>query len=201
MNSKQNILKTLGANETKIKSFGVRSLSLFGSSARDQDSPASDLDFVVEFERKSFDAYMDLKFFLEDLFGKPVDLVLADGIKPRLRSVILREAILPRDFEVYLEDIRQAIGKIRSYTEGLTRDSFDRDDKTIDAVIRNLEIIGEAAKMVPESVRANYLSVEWKKIAGLRDILAHQYFEVDLDIIWDILTNKLPELERQINAF
>ncbi len=108
---------------------------------------------------------------------------------------------MPRDFEVYLEDIRQAIGKIRSYTEGLTRDSFDRDDKTIDAVIRNLEIIGEAAKMVPESVRANYPSVEWKKIAGLRDILAHQYFEVDLDIIWDILTNKLPELERQINAF
>ena len=93
MNSKQNILKTLGANETKIKSFGVRSLSLFGSSARGQDSRASDLDFVVEFERKSFDAYMDLKFFLEDLFGKPVDLVLADGIKPRLRSVILREAI------------------------------------------------------------------------------------------------------------
>ena len=64
-----------------------------------------------------------------------------------------------------------------------------------------IQIIGEAANMVPESVRANYPSVEWKKIAGLRDILAHQYFEVDLDIIWDILTNKLPELERQINAF
>src|SRR5713226_7012821 len=85
---------------------------------------------------------------------------------------------MPRDFEVYLEDIRQAIGKIQSYTVGLTRDAFDQDDRTIDAVIRNLQIIGEAAKMVPESVRANHPTVAWKKIAGLRDILAHQYFEV-----------------------
>jgi predicted nucleotidyltransferase len=92
-NSKKEILNTLGANEAKIKSFGVRSLSLFGSSVRGEDKPESDLDFVVEFEKKSFDAYMDLKLFLEELFDRPVDLVLADGIKPRLRAAILREAI------------------------------------------------------------------------------------------------------------
>ena len=94
---------------------------------------------------------------------------------------------MPRDFEVYLEDIRQAIAKIQSYTVGLTRDMLDQDDRTIDAVIRNLQIIGEAAKAIPDSIRAGYPNVEWKKIAGLRDILAHQYFEVDLDIIWDVL--------------
>jgi uncharacterized protein with HEPN domain len=105
---------------------------------------------------------------------------------------------MPRDFEVYLEDIRQAISKIQNYTAGLTRDAFDQDDKTIDAVIRNLQIIGEAAKVIPESVRAAYPNVEWKKIAGLRDILAHQYFEVDLDIIWDVLQSKLPELDREL---
>jgi len=92
-NKNQEILKILGANQTKIKSFGVRSLSLFGSSARGEETSASDLDFVVEFEKKSFDSYMDLKLFLEDLFDRPVDLVLADGIKPRLRATILREAI------------------------------------------------------------------------------------------------------------
>ncbi len=92
-NSKKEILKALGANEAKIKSFGVRTLSLFGSSARAEDTSESDLDFVVEFEKKSFDSYMDLKLFLEDLFDRPVDLVLADGIKPRLRATILREAI------------------------------------------------------------------------------------------------------------
>jgi len=107
---------------------------------------------------------------------------------------------MPRDFEVYLEDIRQAIGKIQSYTVGLTRNAFDQDDRTIDAVIRNLQIIGEAAKAIPDSIRAGYPNVEWKKIAGLRDILAHQYFEVDLDIIWDVLQNKLPELDRELGA-
>ena len=91
--SKQEILNTLSANEEKIKSFGVRSLSLFGSSARGDGTSESDLDFVVEFEKKSFDSYMDLKLFLEELFDRPVDLVLADGIKPRLRAAILREAI------------------------------------------------------------------------------------------------------------
>ena len=105
---------------------------------------------------------------------------------------------MPRDSEVYLEDILQAIGKIRKYTAGLTRNDLDQDEKTLDAVIRNLEIIGEAAKMVPESVRVSYPAIEWRKIAGLRDILAHQYFEVDLDIIWDIIQNKLPELDKQL---
>jgi predicted nucleotidyltransferase len=89
----QEILEILGANGATIKSFGVRSLSLFGSSARNEHTSQSDLDFVVEFEKKSFDSYMDLKFFLEELFERRVDLVLADGIKPRLRAVILKEAV------------------------------------------------------------------------------------------------------------
>jgi uncharacterized protein with HEPN domain len=89
--------------------------------------------------------------------------------------------------------------RFQNYTTGLTREAFAQDNKTLDAVIRNLEIIGEAAKMVPESIRANYPTIEWKKIAGLRDILAHHYFEVDLEIIWDILQNKLPTLSRELS--
>src|SRR5204863_9509387 len=92
-NNKKEILETLSANEGKIKSFGVGSLSPFGSYVRGENTLTSDLDFVVEFEKKSFDAYMDLKLFLEELFHRPVDLVLADGIKPRLRAGILAEAI------------------------------------------------------------------------------------------------------------
>ena len=72
---------------------GIRDVRVFGSVARGDAREGSDLDFVVEFERKSFDAYMDLKLFLEGLFGCRIDLVLADGIKPRLKPVILDEAV------------------------------------------------------------------------------------------------------------
>jgi len=91
--SREKILKILEENQNTIRSYGVKRLGLFGSCARGECSEASDLDFVVEFDKKSFDLYMDLKAFLEDLFGCQVDLVLADTIKPRLRTTILEEAV------------------------------------------------------------------------------------------------------------
>jgi predicted nucleotidyltransferase len=90
---RNDILKTLEENRDAILGFGVRSLALFGSAARGQATPDSDLDFVVDFENKSFDAYVDLKGFLEGLFECRIDLVVFDAIKPRLRPVILSEAI------------------------------------------------------------------------------------------------------------
>ena len=78
--------------------FGVRRLGIFGSYARDEQTGASDMDFLVEFESATFDNYFDLKFFLEDLFGRPADLVFADTIKPRIRSAILEETIYAQGF-------------------------------------------------------------------------------------------------------
>lgn len=91
--SREDILRALKENRKAIRALGVRRLALFGSFARNEATRASDLDFVVELERKSFDAYMDLKTFLEKLFGCRVDLVLAEVIKPRLRRPILEGAI------------------------------------------------------------------------------------------------------------
>ena len=105
---------------------------------------------------------------------------------------------MPRDYKVYLDDILEASTKIRDYTSGLTLEGFRSDTKTLDAVVRNLEVIGEAAKKVPDDVRSRYPDVEWKKIAGLRDILIHEYFGIDVNIIWDILKNKLPHLDEQV---
>ncbi len=93
MVNKEYILERLRKNQGKISSFGVKRLALFGSFAADTASETSDLDFLVEFEKNSFDAYMGLKHFLEDLFQRPVDLVLPDTIKPRLKPQILSEAI------------------------------------------------------------------------------------------------------------
>lgn len=91
--NRKSVIRALEENREVIRRFGVRGLGLFGSAARGESTSASDLDFVVEFERKSFDAYMDLKEFLENLFSCRVDLVLADTIKPALRESILREKV------------------------------------------------------------------------------------------------------------
>ena len=82
---------------------------------------------------------------------------------------------MPRDSSVYLEDILEAIARIRRYTRGLSREAFADDERTLDAVVRNLEVIGEAVKQLPADVRSREPAVAWQKIAGLRDILIHQY--------------------------
>ena len=98
----------------------------------------------------------------------------------------------------YLADIREAIQRIENYTTGLTYEQFLADGKTQDAVIRNVEILGEAAKRLSAGLIAAHPVVEWKGIAGMRDKLVHEYFGVNLDILWDVLTTKLPPLRAQI---
>ncbi len=91
--TREQVLARLSEECDNIRRFGVRSLGLFGSVARGENASASDLDFLVEFDHKSFDAYIDLKAYLENLFGCPVDLVLANTLKARLREPILNETI------------------------------------------------------------------------------------------------------------
>jgi len=89
-----------------------------------------------------------------------------------------------------------AISKVERYVADLSFQEFIQDEMRVDAVVRNLEVIGEAAKHVPEEVRREYPFVEWRKITGLRDVLIHEYFGVDLDVLWDIVKNKIPILKR-----
>ena len=100
---------------------------------------------------------------------------------------------MPRDSSVYLDDIVTATERIAAYVAGHTWESFIADAKTVDAVVRNLEIVGEAVKQVPARYVRQAPDVEWAKVAGLRDILIHAYFDVDMEIVWDVVTNKLPE--------
>ena len=102
---------------------------------------------------------------------------------------------MSRDYKVYLEDILEAIHKIREFTSGTSLTTLSKDAKTLDAVIRNLEVIGEAVKRLPEEVRSQQPDVEWKKIAGLRDILIHEYFGINVEVVWDVVQHKLLGLE------
>ncbi len=99
-----------------------------------------------------------------------------------------------RDFQVYFEDIIDALNCIEAYTKGLTYEAFVNDRKTVDAVIRNFEIIGEAAKQVPLSIRREYSKVPWRDMAGMRDKLIHGYFGIQLDVVWKTIKERLPPL-------
>lgn len=101
---------------------------------------------------------------------------------------------MPRNCDLYLDDILASALKIVEYTKGLSYKEFRDDAKTFDAVVRNLEIIGEAAKKIPDDFRKTHSEIEWRKIAGLRDILIHEYFGIDAEIVWDIIQNKIPDL-------
>lgn len=105
---------------------------------------------------------------------------------------------MSREFSFYLEDILECCRRIIHYTADLSFDQFVEDNLTYDAVLRNIEIIGEAAKQVPTEIRDQYPSVEWRRIAGMRDIVAHHYFSIHDEIVWDIIENKIPDLQKDI---
>mgnify|MGYP001583732459 CR=1 FL=1 len=105
---------------------------------------------------------------------------------------------MQKEYDLYLEDILESIEKIEKYTKEVNYAKFAKDTLISDAVIRNLEIIGEAVKKIPHEIRKKADKTEWKKIAGLRDILIHAYFGINKEIIWDIVTNKLPPLKNTI---
>lgn len=102
---------------------------------------------------------------------------------------------MPRGSEVYLDDILEAIRRIELYTRGVSYDSFRQDLLVQDGVARNLEIIGEAVKKLPLDLRGRYPIIDWKKVAGLRDVLIHEYAAVELAILWDVVETRLPELK------
>ena len=99
-----------------------------------------------------------------------------------------------RDHLFLLEDMLDAAQKIQKYTLGLTQESFIEDDKTIDAVIRNFEIIGEAANRIDDDFKIQHPYIEWRKLRGFRNRIVHDYFGIDYKVVWEIIANDLTYL-------
>jgi len=105
---------------------------------------------------------------------------------------------MKRDPKIFLQDILDCIEKIESYVANLDRAGFEADSKTRDAVVRNIEIIGEAIKNLPPKLRLDHNQVEWKEIAGMRDILAHAYWDIDVELIWGVVKNDIRNLSDEV---
>ena len=105
---------------------------------------------------------------------------------------------MKRDYRLFIKDILDAIEKIEEFVAGMSYEEFVGDDKTISAVIRKFEIIGEATKNIPDEIKEKYPTLPWKEMAGTRDRLIHGYFGVDTKLVWDTIHMQLPKLKPKI---
>ena len=103
-----------------------------------------------------------------------------------------------RDWKMRIADILDSIARIQNYTTGITFDTFQADPKTVDAVVRNFEIIGEAATSIPDEIQARYPDIAWLEMSGMRNIMIHEYFGVSLPIIWHTIQHDLAPLAENL---
>jgi len=107
---------------------------------------------------------------------------------------------MKKDPTIFLKHILESIEHIDSYIKGLDEEDFLKSEEKQDAVIRRLEILGEAVRNLPEEFRAKYPDIEWNKAMATRNILIHNYFGIELDIVWDTITQSLPNFKKQIEV-
>ena len=185
---------------TIMRRYGVVNLALFGSIVRNRATDNSDVDVLVSFDSPATSKrYFGVQFYIEDLLGRPVDLVTDKALRAEMRPYIEREMISEeqsekRSWRLYLLDMIDFGEKVLTYTDGLEQDAFIAETLIYDAVLRNLELIGEAATHLPGTVREAHPEIQWRLIIATRNRLAHSYLGVDEDVIWDIIQTDIPNL-------
>jgi len=103
-----------------------------------------------------------------------------------------------RDYGLFIKDVLDAINKIEEFIGNMDYGEFLQDDKTSTAVVKKIEIIGEAMKNIPKNVRVKYNAIPWKDIVGMRNKITHNYFRIDYEIVWNVVKYKLPPLKIQV---
>ena len=193
-------LKRLSEHKDDLRDrFGVTSIAIFGSTARDEARPDSDVDTLIEIERPAgFFTLSKVNFYLEDLLGAKVDLVTPGGLRSPIRERIYDELIyvgaepengytrspsmsIEREWRFRLNHIHDSTEKILRYVRGMDFDTFSENQMVIDTVIRNFEIIGEAVRYVPDEFKASHPHIDWQDMADMRNRLIHGYSDINLD--------------------
>lgn len=105
---------------------------------------------------------------------------------------------MKKDAQIFLEHVLESIKKIEDFTRGVSKGKFEKDIKLQDAIIRRLEIIGEAVKNIPADFRGKYSQISWNEIAGMRDKLMHHYFGIDINVVWKTVKEDIPKLKNSI---
>jgi len=220
MNREQTV-RILSAHRDAIRQRGITRLALFGSVVRDQDRENSDVDLLVDVDRRRRFSLMDqagLEAFFADLLGQPVDVVRSDRLKPFLRDTILAEAVEiypkagtlpdsarsqpmpPRSPRQRLEDMKDAIAASERFIAGRSFADFQTDRMLQLALERNIEIVSEASRHLPESLKDRHPSIPWRKVRDIGNVLRHGYEVVDPEVIWTIVTEDLTPLKAAVAA-
>ncbi len=219
--------QAIGSNETLAvlrehkdvlrERFGVTELALFGSTLRDEARPDSDIDILVSFEEQADSkGYFGVQCYIEDLLGRPVDLVTRKALRTELRPHIEAEAVdvfaaperrppmpdrpSPRRWDFYVRDMIEACERVVEYAADMDKAAFLDDRRTYYAVLHNIALVGEAATHIPDQVRKGNADVPWGKIIATRNVIIHAYIGVDDDRVWGIVRDDIPELAPRLRA-
>ncbi len=214
-------MRVLSAHEREIRAQGVTRLALFGSTARDEARPDSDVDVLVDFDRKRELSLLDiagLEIYLHDLLGREVETANRERLKPFLKDNILAEAIEvfprfghrnpmpkgavmpPRNPRQRLEDMLEAIVAVERYVAGRHYVDYQTDDLLRAGVERRIGVISEATRRLPADLLDAHADIPWQKIRAVGNILRHDYDQVFDDVIWNLAKSHLGPLKAAVEA-
>ena len=200
----ETIIDRLRSRSTYLaEEYGVERIGLFGSFAKGTAVESSDVDLVVELRHPLGFKFVDLAEYLEHLLERKVDVLTPVGLRASVSRAspatsTRASSMSERGERELLADILESARRTSLYIAGMDYSEFMADLKTQDAVIRALEVVGEATKRLTPAFRAQHPEIPWKNMAGARDKLIHDYFGVNFDVVWQIVTQELPAVARQV---